>query len=121
MEWTEITVEAFEALPESTTSSAVSEWDPIMAKLEAGGVVNLPFADDADKKKKRLSVGRRAAIRGFEVEIRFNDASMAIRRGADREKLKAGRLPKVIAEKAHDLVESVRGPSPMATRPTRRT
>jgi len=109
VEWTEITVEAFEALPESTKAPAVSEWDPIMATLEAGGVVNLPFADEADKKKKRLSVGRRAAIRGFEVEIRFNVVGMAIRRGADREKLKAGRLPKVIAEKAHGLVETVRG------------
>lgn len=108
MEWSEITVEEFEALPETTKAPTASEWDPIMAKLADGGVVNLPFVDDADKKKKRLSVGRRAAIRGFEVEIRYNDGTMAIRRGADREKITVGRLPKVIAEKAHGLVETVR-------------
>ena len=108
MEWTEITAEEFEAMPESTKAPTASEWDPIMAKLEAGAVVTLPFVDETDKKKKRLSVGRRSAIRGFEVEIRYDDASMAIRRGADREKIRVGRLPKVIAEKALGLVETVR-------------
>ncbi len=52
MEWSEITVEEFEALPETTKAPTASEWDPIMAKLADGGVVNLPFVDDADKKKR---------------------------------------------------------------------
>lgn len=108
MDWQEITAEEFDSLPKTTKPPVPSEWDPIMARLEAGTPVRLPVADAADQRKKRLSVGRRAAMRGFEVEIRNEAGAMAVRRGADREKLRAGRLPKLVAEAAQGLVEKAR-------------
>ncbi len=108
MDWAEMTADEFEALPQAKKPQPPSEWDPIMASLEAGRPVRIPVVDEADTKKKRLSVGRRAAMRGFEVEIRYGDGVMAVRRGADREKLRAGRLPKLVAEKAHELVDVAR-------------
>ncbi len=108
MNWTEITADEFEALPETAKPRAASAWDPIMERLEDGTPVRIPVADAADQKKKRLSVGRRAAMRGFEVEIRYEAGAMAVRRGADREKLRAGRLPKIVAAKAHELVDTAR-------------
>jgi hypothetical protein len=70
--------------------------------------VRLPVADAADQRKKRLSGGRRAAMRGFEVEIRYAEGVMAVRRGADREKLRAGRLPKLVAETTRGPVDTAR-------------
>ena len=94
MEWREMSRDEFDALPDAKKPPAPSAWDPIMAALESGRPVAIPVSDDADRKKKSLSVGRRAAIRGFTVAIRAGDGLIAVSRSGDRERLRTGRRPK---------------------------
>ena len=84
MEWSEISGQEFDELPDPRKPPKGStEWDPIMAALAAGTPVRIETSDASDQRKKRLSVGRRAALQGYKVQIRYGDGYMAVRKGED--------------------------------------
>jgi hypothetical protein len=57
-----------------------SEWEPILDDLENGKIVRLPLIDERDRRGKRLALGRRAAGRGFKVEMRTTESHLLARR-----------------------------------------
>lgn len=76
-----MTTKAFEALPENKLAPKVDAfWDPVITALGEGKIVKLPFADEREKKGRRLSAGRRAKKAGFPIEIRYGDDFLAVRR-----------------------------------------
>src|SRR5436305_14320813 len=65
-------------------------WEEVLDALEQGQTVMIGFTDAKDLKGKRLAVGRRASIRGFKVETRFDVDRLAIRKRGDTA---AGTMP----------------------------
>jgi hypothetical protein len=57
-----------------------SEWEPILDLIEHGQIVRLPLVEEKDKRGKRLALGRRAALRGFKVEMRTTESHLLARR-----------------------------------------
>ena len=74
-----ITAEEWEQFP-ARPAKAPDQWAPIMDALERGEMYALPYSDDKDLRGKRIGLGRRAAQRGFKLEIRSRDNTMAVRR-----------------------------------------
>ena len=74
-----ITAEEWEQFP-ARPAKAPDQWAPIMDAIEQGEVYALPYSDDKDLRGKRIGLGRRAAQRGFKLEIRSKDNTMAVRR-----------------------------------------
>ena len=79
VEWSEASEEEFAALPRADRSAADRAWDQLFDALADGKLVRLPYADDADRKRKRLALGRRAAARGLKLEVRAGDGAMVAR------------------------------------------
>ncbi len=80
--------DVFEALPENKPAPKTDEfWDPIIDVLGERKIVKIPFADEKEKRGRRLSTGRRSKKVGFPVELRYGDDFIAVRRannaGAD--------------------------------------
>ena len=72
VEWQELDAATSDACPVPTKQSeGDADWEQIVAALAAGKVVKLPYTDDKELRGKRLSLGRRAVRRGFEVELRY--------------------------------------------------
>jgi hypothetical protein len=55
-------------------------WQPLMLDLSEGMIISLPYADGKDRRAKRLSIARRAALMGFKTEARYTDMYLAVRR-----------------------------------------
>ena len=55
-------------------------WDQLLDELEQGRIVRLPVADEKALRGTRLTLGRRAAKRGFKVDIRTQDTTLAVRK-----------------------------------------
>jgi hypothetical protein len=71
----------FDRLPPRTQQKPPDpEWEELIAELEAGHDVRLPFADEKEMRGLRLSLGRRAARRGFKVELRYGNGFLVARR-----------------------------------------
>src|SRR5690242_6423603 len=82
VQWEEITEQDFAKLPEPTKPGPKvdHEWEELISRLDQGQVVRLPFWDEKGRRGTRLSLGRRAARRGFKVEIRYGDGFIAARK-----------------------------------------
>lgn len=76
-----ITPEEWDQFP-ARPARAPDHWAPIMEALEQGEMYALPYRDDKDLRGKRIGLGRRASQRGFKLEIRTKDRTMAVRRAA---------------------------------------
>jgi hypothetical protein len=74
-----ISDEDFAAVP-AKPAKEPSEWEPVLDLLEQGKSVRIPFKEEKDRRGKRLALGRRAAGRGFKVEMRATDTYMVARR-----------------------------------------
>lgn len=57
-----------------------SQWEDVLAALQAGEIVQLHYTDKRDKLSKRISIARQAHARGFRTQMRYTDSTMAIRR-----------------------------------------
>lgn len=75
---------AHEALPRRKNQAAKDPvWQDIMNELEAGNVVQIKYADDKERGTLARSVGRRAAHRGFRVDIRQGDGFISVAKADD--------------------------------------
>jgi hypothetical protein len=73
--------DVFEALPENRPAPKPDDfWVPILEALSDRKIVKLPFADEKEKRGRRVSIGRRAKKAGFPVELRYGDDFIAVRR-----------------------------------------
>ncbi len=72
-----ITEEEWDALAPVKQPDA---WDQLLDELEQGRIVRLPVADEKALRGTRLTLGRRAAKRGFKVDIRTQDTALAVRK-----------------------------------------
>jgi hypothetical protein len=72
-----------EALPRRAASETDREWGRVMGELMAGRAVRIQADDDAERRGLARSVGRRAAHRGFKVDIRHGDGFLSVRKVGD--------------------------------------
>lgn len=60
------------------------EWEEVMDVLQnTDKTVRLSFADEKERRTLARSVGRRAAHRGFKVDIRYGEGFMSVARSSD--------------------------------------
>src|SRR4051794_25606846 len=78
-EYEVINEEDWNALPAKQTRKP-DDVDSMIDELERGRIVRLTAADEKDLRGKRLTIGRRATKRGFKVEIRTKDLTIAVRK-----------------------------------------
>lgn len=79
----EVEPAVFEQYPAHTASTPTKiDWDDMLTSLEAGKIVRLPYADDAQLRRLRSALGRRATARGFHIETRHDQESVVIRRSS---------------------------------------
>ena len=84
VQWEELDAAAFDALPQpAKPPKGDDEWEELIAALERGKAVKLPYGDEKELRGRRLSLGRRAIRRGFKVDLRYGDGFVAARRRAD--------------------------------------
>ena len=63
------------------------EWEAAMDQIETGqAAVTLPFADEKERGTLARSVGRRAAHRGFKVDIKYGEGFISVVRAAEETK-----------------------------------
>jgi hypothetical protein len=74
-----INEEEWSDLP-SKQSRKPDELDAAIDELERGNIIRLKAIDEKDLRGKRLTIGRRATKRGFKVEIRTKDLTIAVRK-----------------------------------------
>ena len=77
VDYSVITEEEWDAL---TPVKQPDTWDKLLDELEQGRIVRLPVADEKALRGTRLTLGRRAAKRGFKVDIRSQDTTLAVRK-----------------------------------------
>lgn len=75
-----ISQDQWNSLPTGKGERKPSEWDGLLSDLAAGKIVHLAYSDMSDRRKKRLSIARRAATWGFKTEARYSESHLAIRR-----------------------------------------
>ncbi|HEY8476193.1 MAG TPA: hypothetical protein VIN09_04935 [Chloroflexota bacterium] len=90
LEWDVMSEEEWQAMP-SKPPKPPDEWDHLLDELEAGRVIRLRVTDERDLRGKRLALGRRAARRGFRVELRYAGDILAARRSPEPYVPKAAR------------------------------
>jgi hypothetical protein len=78
-EYEVISDEEFASVP-AKPAQQPSEWEPVLDLLEQGKSVRIPFKEEKDRRGRRLALGRRAAGRGFKVEMRATETYMVARR-----------------------------------------
>ena len=84
LDWQSTAKEDHESLDKRADAKRDPEWDALMAELERGsGAVRIPFADDKERGTLARSVGRRAAHRGFPVDIRYGEGFLSVRKAAE--------------------------------------
>ncbi len=84
LNWQSTAKEDHESLDKRNDGKMDPEWDALMAELEHGsGAVRIPFADDKERGTLARSVGRRAAHRGFPVDIRYGEGFLSVRKDAE--------------------------------------
>ena len=103
VKWETITERDFAALPEAKPQrQADPDWEAVLDALEAGQFVRLPYQEGQNRRGLALAVGRRAARRGFKVELRHGEDFLAAR--------KSGELaPEPAAEELAGEVQTKRG------------
>ncbi|HEU5433727.1 MAG TPA: hypothetical protein VFU81_18810, partial [Thermomicrobiales bacterium] len=69
----------------------------VLARLEAGKIVRLPYADDSQLRRLRSALGRRATARGFHIETRHDQESVVVRRSNQPVVAAKARAPKSAA------------------------
>jgi hypothetical protein len=84
VKWETITERDCEALPEATPPRpADPDWEAVLDALEAGQHVRLPYEEGQNRRGLALAVGRRAAGRGFKVELRHGEDFLAARKSGE--------------------------------------
>src|SRR5690242_17119716 len=74
-----ISQEDWEAIP-AKAPKPPSEWEPVLDDLDQGKTVRIPFREEKDRRGMRLALGRRAAGRGYKVEMKATDSHLLARR-----------------------------------------
>ncbi len=60
------------------------QWEEVMDVLQnTDNTVRVPFADEKERGTLARSIGRRAAHRGFKVEIRYGEGFLSVARSSD--------------------------------------
>lgn len=105
VQWEEISEQEFAQLPEPTQPGPKvdHEWEELLSRLDQGGTVRIPITDEKSKKGTRLSLGRRAARRGFKVSIRYGEGFMAARKSDE------ALTPKAAADRQTDKPKPANG------------
>ncbi len=84
VEWISSSREDHLSLPEQPSASQPDpEWVAILAELEAGAAVKIPFADENERRRMALKLSRWTARLGFEVDIRYGDDYLSAVRSND--------------------------------------
>ena len=79
LNWQTATREAHEALEKRKYTKRDPEWEDLMNELQYGaGVVRINVADEKERGTLARSVGRRAAHRDFQVDIRYGDGFLSV-------------------------------------------
>ena len=73
------TQEEFESFPTGKEPKP-SEYDTLLDDLAKDQTVFVPYTDHKKTRGMRLAIARRAATRGFKIEVRVNEAEVAIRK-----------------------------------------
>jgi hypothetical protein len=82
---------AHEALPKRTSTTKDPEWENIMNELMAGNVVQIKYTDDKERGTLARSIGRRAAHRGFKVDLRHGEGYLSAAKQTDDSEVSTGR------------------------------
>lgn len=84
LEWETVDRSAHEQLPKKTTVKS-PEWEDILNELQhTNNAVRLKYTDQKERGALARSVGRRAAHRGFKVDIRQGENFISVSRVAEQ-------------------------------------
>jgi hypothetical protein len=78
--WKPSTSEAHEALPTKHHRKHDPEWDALLDELAEGNTVMIEYRDDKEHTMLARSLGRRASLRGFKVDLRNGDGYISARK-----------------------------------------
>jgi hypothetical protein len=78
--WKPSTSEEHEALPTKHHRKHDPEWDALLDELDKGNTVIVEYQDDKEHNMLARSLGRRAALRGFKVDLRNGDGYISVRK-----------------------------------------
>ena len=79
VEYRVISPDEWEKLPPIGPKKS-DEFDPILNDLANGHIVEVPYRDEKDRRSKRVSISRRASLRGFKVEARVTENAVAFKK-----------------------------------------
>lgn len=96
LQWETVDRTIHDALPAKNKSVVSPEWDDILNELQhTDNAVMFRYADQKERSMLARSVGRRAAHRGFKVDLRQGEdekgAFMTVTRAAESEPAKKGK------------------------------
>lgn len=81
IQWETVERSQHDALPRRKTSGKDPEWDDVLNELEhTGNAIKLTYQDEKERGMLARSVGRRAAHRGFKVDIRHGEGFLSVTR-----------------------------------------
>jgi hypothetical protein len=73
----------WESLPPSTSTKKDDKYTPVLDALEAGEILEIPTSDNKELKGIRITLGRKAAMRGFKVESRNEGNLLYVRKSTE--------------------------------------
>lgn len=86
--WKPSTPEDHAAISPKTSRKVDPEWEALMDELAQGNTVMVEYTEPAERGSLARTIGRRAATRGFKVDIRHGDGYISVQRTEDREAAK---------------------------------
>lgn len=89
--WKTSTPDAHEALQKKHSSKVDPEWEALMDELVKGNTVMVEYKEPAERVGLARSIGRRAAYRGFKVDLRDGGGYLSVQRTEEKSEVAKGR------------------------------
>jgi hypothetical protein len=83
--WKPSTSEAHEALPTKHHRKQDPEWDALLEELAKGNTVMIEYQTPQEHNMLARSLGRRASLHGFKVDLRNGDGYISVRKSEETE------------------------------------
>jgi hypothetical protein len=94
----------WEKYPVPQIIKPLNRWDEVLGVLEAGEIVEIP-APEEKLRGMRIGLARSASTRGFKLDFRYTDGSLAVRRSDKELPVKEPKERKPRTRKSKDEAE----------------